>query len=248
MHWLAGVLISVLLFSISAPATYAAADWGYSAPADPVHWGQLTSDYRLCGVGVKQSPVDLTSSNDDPVSPLQFEYGMVPLDSVDTSRGLLVSAPPDGERENALDFDQAHFKLAQFHFHSPSEHQINHHNADAELHLVHRNSQDQQLLVVAVLLKVGEYNPDLAVLLQSVSTPSDAAQPLDLNKLLPNTTEHYQYVGSLTTPPCTEGVQWIVMRSPLSLSAQQLTQLQTYVHDNNRPLQPLNNRTVLVSS
>jgi carbonic anhydrase len=242
LRWLAGLLIGLLIFSSSAPVSaLAAAPWGYSKADGPTVWGKLNPDYQLCTRGTAQSPISLEQSNSSPVTPLHFHYGALSASKVDTSRGLLISAAPD----QVLDLDQDHFRLIQFHFHSPSEHEINHHRADAELHFVHRNDQNQ-LLVVAVLLEEGNPNPALASLLRSPSPTS--ASRLDLNQLLPSTTEHYQYVGSLTTPPCTEGVQWIVMRSPLSLSAEQLVQLHKYVHDNNRPLQSLNHRAVLVGS
>jgi carbonic anhydrase len=242
LRWLAGLLIGLLIFSSSAPVNaLAAAPWGYSNSNGPTVWGELNPDYRLCTKGTAQSPISLEESDLAPVAPLHFRYGTLSANSVDTSRGLLISTSPN----HALTLNQDRFQLIQFHFHSPSEHEINHRRADAELHFVHRNDQNQ-LLVVAVLLEKGDPNPALASLLRSPSTAS--APLLDLNQLLPSTTEHYQYVGSLTTPPCTEGVQWIVMRSPLSLSAEQLIQLHKYVHDNNRPLQSLNHRAVLAGS
>ena len=249
MNWFAGLLIGILIFFTSAPS-YAGATWGYSAPNDPSVWGELASDYRTCARGEAQSPVDLAATEEKPVAPIQLHYGTVPLDATDTSRGLLVSTASQSEQpDEFLDFDQKRFNLAQFHFHSPSEHQINHDAAAAELHLVHRSAQDpSQLLVVAVLLEQGQPSPELEELLQSLGSSSTSKQRLDLNQLLPKNTEHYQYVGSLTTPPCTEGVQWIVMKNPLTLSAKQLDQLHAFVHDNNRPLQPLNERTVLVGS
>jgi carbonic anhydrase len=238
LRWLSGILIVLLIFSSSVPVY--ALDWGYSVSNGPAVWGELSPDYRLCATGIAQSPISLES---DLISdnPLYFRYGLLAVDSLDTSHGLLIKALPN----HVLELNHETFQLIQFHFHSPSEHEINHRRADAELHFVHRNNQNQ-LLVVAVLLEEGDSNPALASLLRS---PSLTSSPLiDLNQLLPSTTEHYQYVGSLTTPPCTEGVQWIVMRSPLSLSAEQLVQLHKYVRDNNRPLQSLNHRAVLAGS
>jgi carbonic anhydrase len=242
LRWLTGLLIGLLILSASAPVNaLAAAPWGYSASNGPTVWGELNPDYRLCKKGIAQSPIDLEESNLRTAAPLHFHYDTLSVNSIDTSRGLLISTPPD----YSLDLNQDRFQLIQFHFHSPSEHEINHHPAAAELHFVHRNDHNQ-LAVVAVLLEEGNPNPAVASLLRSPTTPS--APRLDLKQLLPSTTEHYEYVGSLTTPPCTEGVQWIVMRSPLSLSAEQLVQLHTYVHDNNRPLQPLNHRAIQVGA
>jgi carbonic anhydrase len=242
LKWLAGLLIGLLIFSSSAPVNaLAATPWGYSASNGPNVWGELNPDYRLCTKGMAQSPIDLEASDLTATDTLHFHYDTLTANAVDTSRGLLISTAPN----HALDLNQDRFQLIQFHFHSPSEHEINHRRADAELHFVHRNDQNQ-LLVVAVLLEEGKTNPALASLLRS---PSATSIPrLDLTQLLPSTTEHYQYSGSLTTPPCTEGVQWIVMRSPLSLSSEQLVQLRQYVHVNNRPLQPLNHRTIQVGT
>jgi carbonic anhydrase len=237
-RWLVGLLMGLLILISSAPVHALA--WGYSAFNGPAVWGELNPDYRLCATGIAQSPISLES---DLISdnPLHFRYGSLAADSLDASHGLLIKTLPD----HVLELNHEPFQLIQFHFHSPSEHEINHRRADAELHFVHRNNQNQ-ILVVAVLLEEGTPNPALASLLRS---PSLTSSPLiDLNQLLPSTTEHYQYVGSLTTPPCTEGVRWIVMRSPLSLSAEQLVQLHKYVHNNNRPLQSLNHRAVLAGS
>lgn len=239
LRWLAGLLIGLLLL-MSVPADALSVPWGYSVSNGPKVWGDLSPDYRLCATGTAQSPISVENQLliDDP---LHFRYGTLLVDSIDTSHGLLVSTPLD----QALELNRNRFQLTQFHFHSPSEHEIDHHSAAAELHLVHRNDRNQ-LLVVAVLLEEGAPNPALASLLRSPSPIS--AFKLDLNQLLPSTTDHYEYVGSLTTPPCTEGVRWIVMRAPLSLSAEQLVQLQKYVRNNNRPLQQLNRRVILSSS
>jgi carbonic anhydrase len=238
LRWLVGLLFGLLIL-ISVPAYALSAPWGYSTTNGPGVWGELAPDYRLCATGTAQSPISIESellAND----PLQFRYGTLSVDFIDTSHGLSISTPLD----QVLELNRNRFQLTQFHFHSPSEHQINHRPAAAELHFVHRNDRNQ-LLVVAVLLEKGAPNPALTSLLRSPSATS--APRLDLNQLLPSTTEHYEYVGSLTTPPCTEGVQWVVMRSPLSLSAEQLGQLRKYVHDNNRPLQRLNRRVILAS-
>jgi carbonic anhydrase len=240
LRFLSGLLLGLLILLSSNPVVALTDPWGYSASNGPSVWGELSPDYQLCATGRTQSPISLGSELLT-AAPLRFRYSTLSADSVDTSRGLLISTPPN----HVLDLKQDRFQLIQFHFHSPSEHQIDHHPTAAELHFVHRNDQNQ-LLVVAVLLKVGVPNPALASLLRS---PSAASAPLvDLNKLLPSSMEHFQYVGSLTTPPCTEGVQWIVMKSPLSLSAEQLVQLQRYVRNNNRPLQQVNRRATLAGS
>jgi carbonic anhydrase len=238
LRWLVGLLMGLLILISSAPVHALA--WGYSASNGPAVWGELNPDYRLCATGMAQSPISLENDLISDI-PLHFRYGSLAADSLDTSYGLLIKTLPD----HILELNHEPFQLIQFHFHNPSEHEINHRRADAELHFVHRNDRNQ-LLVVAVLLEEGQSNPAMATLLRS--PPAASAPLLDLNQLLPSTTEHYQYAGSLTTPPCTEGVQWIVMRSPLSLSAEQLVQLRKYVRDNSRPLQQLNRRAILAGS
>lgn len=298
MKQLTGVLLTLMLILwgvLWGDGTLSAAyaletDWGYSDTNGAKVWSKLNPEYRLCGAGAAQSPIDLdellskdgldedlqsqdVNSQDANSHSIQFHYGTLgltpSLKQMELHRRLQISAPVG----NTLDFDQNSYQLVQFHVHSPSEHQIHHHSAAAELHFVHRNDHGQTL-VVAVLLEPGSENPvfesllnvsptdpainsdkvletaldtspNLPSKLSSKLSPNPSLPSLDLTALLPATAAHYEYIGSLTTPPCTEGVQWIVLRSPITLSPQQIEQLHNYVDHNNRPLQPLNHRFIL---
>jgi carbonic anhydrase len=142
----------------------------------------------------------------------------------------------------------ATYELKQFHFHSPSEHQRNGRNAAAEIHFVHADPEGN-LAVIGVFVEEGAPHPTVARLWESLPTEegkvNGLGQPINATDLLPKARDYYFYQGSLTTPPCTEGVRWVVMKEPITMSAEQIAALKRALHhDNNRPVQPLYGRVV----
>ena len=235
--------------AMGTPTTGApAADvhWGYDGPQGPQTWGQLRPDFNLCARGTRQSPIAIDSNTTllGPAEPIQFNYG--PSSGTVINNGHTIQVDVAGE--NAIAVRGSRYRLVQFHFHAPSEEQINGQRYPMVAHLVHRND-DGQLAVVAVLLQEGPPNP----VIDKVWTymPLDAADrvrmprdALNLLALLPADQRYYQFMGSLTTPPCSEGVLWMVLKQPMSISRAQMRLFTQLYSHNARPLQPLNGRVV----
>lgn len=222
------------------------AHWSYSGETGPAAWGKLQADYASCANGQRQSPINIEDSAtlQGPAEPLQFRY--TPSGGVVVNNGHTVQVDVQGD--NSLTVRGQVYRLAQMHFHSPSEEQINFRSFALVAHLVHK-SADGQLAVVAVLFEPGAASPviDTVWTYMPLDVNDRVRLPYDsvnLSDLLPKDQRYYQFMGSLTTPPCTEGVLWMVMKQPVSLSAAQLRLFQQLYPNNARPVQPLNARPV----
>jgi carbonic anhydrase len=220
--------------------------WSYEGEGGPGYWAQLKPEFSLCASGQRQSPIAIEDSDTlkGPAEAIEFRY--VPSTGTVTNNGHTIEVQLSGE--NSLSVRGQTYKLVQFHFHHPAEERINSRVYPMVAHLVHRNDAGQ-LAVLAVLLEEGAANP----LIQKVWThmPLDVKDsvplPADLihvAELLPRDQRYYQYMGSLTTPPCTEGVLWLVLKQPVSLSADQLRLFGQLYPNNARPVQSLNSRPV----
>lgn len=222
------------------------AHWAYEGENGPQAWGKLKMEFNACAVGKRQSPINIEdgSTLQGPAEPIQFSYGPSNASVVNNGHTIQV----DVQGENSITVRGSNYRLVQFHFHTPSEEQINYKRYPMVAHLVHKNAEGQ-LAVVAVLLEQGNAN----ALIDRVWTymPLDAldrvrmpAEALNLAELLPKDQRYYQFMGSLTTPPCTEGVLWLVLKTPTQISKAQL-RLFTQLYPNNaRPVQPVNGRPV----
>jgi len=224
-------------------------EWGYAGDGGPAFWGDLDPDFALAQEGTRQSPIDIEVNETvfTLADPPAVTYGPTAATIVNTGRAVQVDCGP----ASTLTVDGRAYALEQFHFHAPSEHTIDGRHAPAELHLVHRDAESR-LAVLAVLIEEGAEHPLLGELWESAPAERGAARPgaearVDASQLLPASLGSFRYSGSLTTPPCTEGVAWIVLREPIRASAAEIAALRR-VHDgNNRPTQPLNGRTVTAS-
>lgn len=227
------------------PAAFAATvHWEYSGEAGPAKWASLTPEYGQCA-GSNQSPVNLSGLVKAELAPLQFHY-LAGGHSV-TNNGHTVQV--DDAPGSSLELDGMHFELKQFHFHAPSENLIEGKSYPLEGHLVHANDQGE-LAVVAVMFEPGKANGALSQVWQSL--PAKAGEHHQLKEavsaepLLPAKRDYYRFSGSLTTPPCSEGVRWLVMKEPMQVSQAQIDAFKAVMHHpNNRPVQPLHGRLVL---
>lgn len=220
--------------------------WTYEGENGPQAWGNLKPEFSLCATGKRQSPINIDESMtlQGPAEPLRFNYSASSGTVVNNGRTIQVDMLGD----NTLTVRGSIYKLVEFHFHTSSGEQVNGHSFAMVAHLLHRNNEGQ-LAVVAVLINPGEAN----ALIHKVWThmPIDTgdrvrmpAGLIDMNELLPKDQRYYQYIGSLTTPPCTEGVLWMVLKSPSQLSPAQIRLFQQLFPNNARPVQPTNGRAV----
>lgn len=219
--------------------------WGYEGDTGPEHWGDLSPEFTLCGVGTEQTPIDLTGADQQDLTDVVFEYQAAPLQVL--NNGHTIQMPSDGA--SSISVDGTSFELAQFHLHTPSEHTVDGEYFAGELHLVHQDA-DGGLAVVAVLLEEGAENEAIAPILANLPTEVDqeveaVGVTLDPLDLLPENRLTFQYTGSLTTPPCSEDVNWFVLTTPVEMSETQIDAFEDVMGHNNRPLQPLNDRDLL---
>jgi len=219
-----------------------ATEWSY----EDTDWTKL--GYSECG-GKVESPINIETDKTikTQLAPLLFNYASAPATVVNTGHTIQVNV----QRGNTVEVNEAKLTLMQFHFHHLSEHKVNGTAYDMELHLVNQDSVTGNLAVVGVFLKQGATNTELASLFDNL--PATKGQEfvlsnnLNLDNLLPTNQKYYNYTGSLTTPPCTQGVDWFVMKTPLEVSADQINAFAKLYGNDARPVQPLNNRTVLES-
>ncbi|HET7775902.1 MAG TPA: carbonic anhydrase family protein [Azospira sp.] len=218
--------------------------WAYEGEAGPDFWGKLKPDFATCDRGRRQSPIDIWDGIRVDLPPIEFSYRPSRFRIVDNGHTLQASLGHGSLTHLGKTYD-----LVQVHFHRPSEERVNGKAFDMVAHLVHR-SDDDQLAVVAVLLEKGaQENPVVQTLWNYIPleknqdvVPPDAS--IDLNQLLPEKRGYYTYMGSLTTPPCTEGVLWLVMQQPVQISAQQIAIFSRLYRNNARPVQSNNGRLI----
>ncbi len=220
--------------------------WGYQPENGPDVWERLSPTYRLCGVGKHQSPIDIVNPTPAKLPAITFNYQSVSLNIHNTGNTIEVAYP----KGSWIEVDGTKYHLLQFHFHAPSEHTVAGNPYDMEMHLVHE-SEDGTLAVIGGLIKSGSVNTAFSSFWHHLpSTDGESKQiesvVLNASDLLPSTTHTYRYDGSLTTPPCSEGVKWFVLTTPIEMSQTQIAAFKAIMDGNNRPVQPLNGRELLV--
>ncbi|RTL39583.1 MAG: carbonate dehydratase [Burkholderiales bacterium] len=223
-----------------------AAHWGYTGDVGPDRWAELSPENKLCAVGTRQSPIDIRDGLPVDLEPIAFDYRTGGFSVLDNGHTVQVNVAPG----SGLTVMGRRYELLQFHFHRPSEERINGKQFEMVAHLVHRDAQGR-LAVVAVLLdRARDDKPQPLIQTVWANLPLEKGEPLaaqvqiDLNQLLPSDRGYFTYMGSLTTPPCTEGVLWMVMRQPVALSAQQLGIFARLYPMNARPLQAGSGRII----
>ena len=218
-------------------------NWGYDGDIGPAHWGSLDPSFATCSRGFEQSPIDLGDAPTASPPGVEFDYGPRSAEVVNNSHTIQVNVDPG----SGIVVDQVRYDLLQFHFHRASEHTVAGTRFPLETHLVHQG-EDGALAVVGVLHREGAPAEALAPIWNLLPAEPGNAVPVpggvDLAALLPKRRTAWRYPGSLTTPPCTEGVSWVVMTEPTTLSAEQIAAFSA-IHDGNyRPVQPRNGPVV----
>ena len=227
--------------------------WGYEGPTGPSAWGRLSPEFAICASGQRQSPIDIGKTSSVSLPAVRAAFGPAELRIAHTEH--LADAVNNGHtievrytQGDTLMVGDTSYELAQYHFHAPSEHTVNGRHSPMEMHLVHKSSSGG-LAVVGVLIEKGAANaafdPIWSKLPKATGVESHFEHvKVNVDDLLPKARTAYRYDGSLTTPPCAEGVKWLVMTTPVHLSAGQIAAFTTIIHGNNRPVQPLNGRVV----
>lgn len=217
--------------------------WSYEGEGAPENWYKLDPKNKLCASGQRQSPIDIRDGIKVDLEPIKFNYSPSLFHIVDNGHTVQVAVGG-----GSLTLTGKTYQLLQFHFHKPSEEKINGQRYEMVAHLVHK-SDDGHLAVVAVLFERGAENPVIQTLWNNlplekniiVSPPSAS---IDLTVLLPGDRAYFTYMGSLTTPPCTEGVLWLVLKQPVAISVEQLNIFARLYRDNTRPIQRTSDRLI----
>ena len=227
-----------------------AAEWGYTGKQGPEFWGALSPKYHLAKDGKQQSPIDIQTKKAiaESLPPLKFDYRTERMSGVNNGHSIQHNEQPGSFLHVGAD----KYSLEQYHVHVPSEHTYDGKHADMELHFVHKSSAGK-VAVIGVMVNADSKNPvdipvykelpkekgELVVADQVTRNPQD---------LIPKDHGYLQYMGSFTTPPCTEGIRWIMMKTPISITPAVFAKFKEIVGGNNRPVQNLNDRKILASS
>jgi len=212
--------------------------WDYGRDLGPEHWAEIDPTFATCGTGQRQSPIDISGEVSSDAPPVSFAYRAGPASVVNLGHTAQVNVAPG----NSLEFGGETYELVQFHFHTPSENTFKGTHHPLEIHFVHRDGAGR-LAVVSVVVRAGDAGPlDLLPMPGEVGGTVALDAPLNPADLLPDDTGYLTFEGSLTTPPCSEGVQWIVMRSHAVAGEVAIAHIAALIGPNNRPTHPLNGR------
>jgi carbonic anhydrase len=236
------------LCPLCAPRGFAAdAHWGYEGADGPAKWGDLDAANRACSIGAQQSPIDIGDTIRAQLAPLKIIWDKRADTIVNNGHTIQVNIGDS----SVLEYDNKRYRLVQFHFHYPSEHLIAGNRFAMEVHFVHANAAGS-LAVIGVLVQAGLAN---AVFKKIVTTMPEKAGPaikadpaINPNGLLPAKRSYYRYAGSLTTPPCSETVDWLLLTDPIQVADADIGRFQQLYPMNARPVQKTDRRFVLRSA
>jgi|SRR4051812_9810395 carbonic anhydrase len=243
------LLATALVTALIAPVvgSESAHHWSYWGKSGPTHWAELDHGFARCAAGKSQSPININThkAHAEALPRLVFDYRPTTLHIIDNGHTVQVNAEPG----SSLRIGNDTFELVQFHFHHPSEERIDRKGFDMVAHLVHRDRQGR-LAVVAVLLESGSESPLVETLWRNHPRQIGHEEvvrgvSIDPTALLPKDRGYFSYIGSLTTPPCSEGVRWFVLKSPTTVSKSEIATFAAEYPNDARPLQPLNGRQIL---
>lgn len=242
-RWI-GAAAALCALTCSASAGH---DWSYDGEHGPTHWGAINHDYATCEAGTTQSPIDIRGAKSTDLPAISFDYHAATLDIVNNGHTIQVNVPSG----NSITVGGKRYDLVQFHFHHPSEERIGGKGFPMVAHLVHKDAEGK-LAVVAVLLKQGKANAVLDTLWSHLPKKTEEVQTVEgvsisPADLLPADHGYYTFAGSLTTPPCTEGVTWFVLKTPMQVSSAEVATFAHVYPHNARPVQPLNGRPIQAS-
>lgn len=221
--------------------------WDYSGEGGPEHWGEIAPENRVCGLGTEQTPIDLKSALRAELPPVTPDFREMPLKILNNGHTIQVNCAPGSSTVIA----GQRYELLQFHFHHPSEHLLEGERQSLELHFVHKSAAGA-LAVLGVFIRRGMTNSALAPIFDAMPASEGPEKSLGTTirpaGLLPMDRRYFRYQGSLTTPPCFEGLTWTVFKQPIEASDAQIRQFAALFSNNARPVLPLHGRYLLESS
>lgn len=223
--------------------------WGYEGDSSPSEWAALAPEFVICGEGKAQSPIDIRDAVETELVDIEVHYGETANNIVNNGHTIQV----DVDAGSHIVYNGITYDLLQFHFHAPSEHTIAGEAAAMEIHFVHKDRNSNNLAVVGILLNEGEsaneaYGPIIDNMPIQVGATELDGESIKLESLLPERRGYFTYQGSLTTPPCSEVVRWLLLDRPVALSSAQIAAYRAIYDGNARPLQPLGERDLLHTS
>ena len=243
------VLAGLALCPLCAPRGFAAdAQWSYEGAGGPAKWGELDAANRACSAGTQQSPIDIGDTIRAQLAPLRMSWARSADTIVNDGHTIQLNM---GEASVLAIGGGGNYRLVQFHFHRPSEHTINGASFPMEVHFVHRNAAGA-LAVVGVLMTTGKVNKAFTTIVLTMpnraGAPAKADPKIDPNAFLPAKRGYYRYSGSLTTPPCSETVDWLLLTDPIQVAEADINSFARLYPMNARPAQKLDRRFVLRSA
>jgi carbonic anhydrase len=244
---LTAIGVAPAAFAQAAAAAHAP-HWGYSGADGPSHWADLDPSFATCKAGKRQSPIDIkVAKKDSSLAPVQIDYKPSPLNIVDNGHTIRVNVASG----SSITVNGTAYTLTQFHFHRPSEEEIAGKKYAMVIHLV--NERAGGAAVIALLVKTGAENSTVQKIWDNLPKEKDkenevAGVTINAGDLLPSDQNYYNFDGSLTTPPCSEGVKWFVMKTPIEMSAAQIAAFAKLYPMNARPIQPTNGREIKESA
>lgn len=217
--------------------------WGYESENGPEKWAELSTDNKTCN-GQSQSPINIDTNSVQKAesSKLTINYSNAKFKVIDTGHSIEFELL-EGQKSQTVTYNGIEYALEQFHFHNKSENTIDQKYSPLEIHFVNKD-KDGNPLVLSVLVNTGETNKTL----KNYGTKIDEEVELNPFDIFPVEKQYYSFTGSLTTPPCTEGVQWVVMQNQITMSEEQINDYTQKYSENNRPIQPLNNREISINA
>ncbi|WP_051999980.1 carbonic anhydrase [Caenispirillum salinarum] len=227
-----------------------AGGWSYGGATGPTAWGTLDPAWRTCTAGERQSPVDLSGATPSMMATPDIDWPAMPLVIANTGNTIAVEATAYATM--GLGLEGARYRMTGFHFHHPSEHTVEGRGFPLEIHFMHEDELGGGFAIAAVFVRSGALNPTLQTIFQAM--PAQAGERLSLPTLIPprrllppdDERESFRYQGSLTRPPCTEAVRWLVFTHPIEAAPEQIEAFARLFPMNARPVQPLGRRYLLL--
>ncbi len=237
-------LYTIALLNVAAAAQAESAHWAYKGHGGPAEWGSMDAAFATCKLGELQSPIDIRAAKPADLPQIKFDYKPSPLKIIDNGHTIQVNYAPG----SSIDVGGVRYDLVQFHFHHPSEEKIDGKAHAMVAHLVHKNAEGK-LAVVAVLLDGGGTSQTIDTIWKNIPAEKEkevaaADVSVDAANLLPANRDYYTFQGSLTTPPCSEGVTWFVLKSPVKIADGEIATFSKLYPLNARPVQPLHGRLI----